>query len=159
MNTTEILNKSLAWLHTKERSTTDTSQELSKLLLVTNTYRSCQMGVSELSEEQAHLYSFGYNVKYTLNRNTEAGGIAQIAPQELYILAQVILHTLNTEPERFHDMSELPGLESRNWYQLGQIARYLLKQGWIEVKAIRIGFLIKLTIDGKIHVGNHDAWA
>ncbi|MDB5263480.1 MAG: hypothetical protein JWQ14_2763 [Adhaeribacter sp.] len=87
----------------------------------------------------------------------EAVSMKHVAPQELYILTQVILHTLNTEPERFHNMSEIPGLESWRWNQLGEIARYLLKQGWIEVKPKTDGFLIKLTISGKVFVCNHAA--
>ena len=159
MNTTEILNKSLAWLYYKERKSTGTSREISNLLKATNSYSKCQMGGAELNEKDAHLYYFGYEVKYAGNQGTEPGGMAQVAPQELYILTQVILNTLNTEPERFHDMSEIPVLEGRECIQLGQVARYLLKQGWIEAKGIETGFLIKLTMQGKIYVGNNGAWA
>ena len=158
MNTTEILNKSLAWLQTKEGKITDTSREIAHLLLDTHPFSSCQMGGSALSEKEAHLYSFGEEVKYN-NPKTVPDSTTQEALLEIYILTQVILNTLNTEPERYHNMAALPGLESWDWHQLGQIARYLVNQGWIEVQAIKTGFLIKLTIEGKIYVGNHNAWA
>jgi hypothetical protein len=158
MNTTEILNKSLAWLHTKERKMTGTSREIVNLLLDTHTFSPSQMGGSELSEQEGHLYASGNGFIYN-SHTTESDGNTQVAPQELYILTQVILNTLNTEPERFHDMAALPGLESRNRRQLGQIARYLLNQVWIELRATRTGVLIKLTIEGKIYLGNHNAWA
>jgi hypothetical protein len=159
MNTTEILNKSLAWLYYKEKKSTGASRDVSNLLVATNTYNPSQSGGSELNEKDAYRYNFGYEVKYTVNHTAEPIGKTLVAPQELYILTQVILNTLNTEPDRFHDMSEIPGLEGREWNQLGQVARYLLKQGWIEAKAIEAGFLIRLTIQGKIYVGNNDAWA
>jgi hypothetical protein len=99
---------------------------------------------------------FGKEVKYYVNQTVEVVDRATVITQELYILTQVILNTLNTEPARFHNMSELPGLESRNWHQLNQVARYLLKQGWIESKTIECGLLIKLTLKGKILMTNDD---
>jgi hypothetical protein len=111
------------------------------------------MNDSELSKKDAQLLNLGYGGKLTLYHTAE---MAKVVPQEIYTLTQVILNTLNSEPNRFHDMGNLPGLENRDWHQLGQIARYLLKQRWIEVKVTRNGFLIKLTIQGKVLVCNHD---
>ena len=110
----------------------------------------------ELSEKDAQPFKLGYGVTLSLNQAPELVGMAKMVPQELYTLTQVILNTLNSEPNRFHDMGKLPGLENKDWHQLGQIARYLRKQRWIEVKVTRNGFLIKLTIQGKVLVCNHD---
>ena len=159
MNTTEILNKSLAWLYYKERKTTGTSRDYSNMPQVTNTYKNSQAKGYDSYDKNNWRNNFGNEYKSAVTQQTESSSLAQVAPQELYILTQVILNTLNTEPDRFHDMSEIPGLESREWTQLGQIALYLLKQQWIEAKATNTGFLIKLSIQGKIYLGNNEAWA
>src|SRR5687767_12097411 len=99
------------------------------------------MDDSELSEKDAQLFNLGNGVKLSLKYNTDLAGLAKVVPPELSTLTQVILNTLNSEPNRFHDMGKLPGLENRDWHQLGQIARYLLMQRWIEVKVTTAGFL------------------
>ena len=104
-------------------------------------------------------YGLGKEVKTVANYTAVAFGLRLVAPQELYILTQIILNTLNTESDQFHDMSELPGLENHDPNQLSQVAGYLLKQGWVEVKAIETILLIKLTMPGKMFVGNTYAWA
>ncbi|WP_146901250.1 hypothetical protein [Adhaeribacter aerolatus] len=160
MNTTEILNKSLAWLYyNKERKTTGINQNTPNLSAVTNSYRTSQVTGYDSYEKSTRRNNIGNGFKSAVYQPAEANHFASVEPHELYILTQVILNTLNTEPDRFHDMSEIPGLESRQWSQLGQIALYLLKQEWIEAKATSTGFLIKLSMQGKIYLGNNEAWA
>lgn len=156
MNTTEILNKSLAWLYYKECKSTGTSRQTASQLGRSIVFSPKQKGSSEWYRKEGTRSNFGYETKQA---PAEAIDLAPVAPQELYILVQVILNTLNTEPNRFHNMSEVPGLEERSWNQLGQVARYLIKQGWIEAQPIDGGFLIKLTIQGKVYVDNLNAWA
>ncbi|MGV3588913.1 MAG: hypothetical protein ACO1OF_18055 [Adhaeribacter sp.] len=155
MNTTEILNKSLTWLYYKERKTTGTNRSISNLQQGNNAPLSGRITGYDIYEKNKRSNQAASSV----NQATEATDLTQVAPQELYILTQVILNTLNTEPDRFHDMSEIPGLENREWNQLGQIALYLMKQGWIEAKGTATGFLIKLSMQGKIYLGNNEAWA
>lgn len=159
MNTTEILNKSLTWLYYKERKTTGTSRSISNLQQVNNSPKSGRITGYDFYEKNSRGNHVNIEFKSSVNQAAEAPGFTQVAPQELYILTQVILNTLNTEPDRFHDMSEIPGLENRSWNQLGQIALYLMKQGWIEAKGTATGFLIKLSMQGKIYLGNNEAWA
>lgn len=159
MNTTEILNKSLAWLYYKERKTTGLSRDFSHLSQVTTTCKNNQVTGYDLCDKNNWVNNFGSEFKWTSNYQPEAPTFAQVAPQELFILTQVILNTLNTEPERFHDMTEIPDMECHTWTQLGEVALYLLKQGWIEAKATTTGFLIKLSIPGKIYLGNNEALA
>lgn len=74
------------------------------------------------------------------------------APEELYFLTQVILNTLNTQPERFHDMFDIPGLETESWEQLVSVAQYLIAEGWIEPNIVAEKLLVKLTIEGKLYL-------
>ncbi|MGV3589450.1 MAG: hypothetical protein ACO1OF_20755 [Adhaeribacter sp.] len=77
--------------------------------------------------------------------------------EELYFLTQVILNTLNTEPERFHDMFDIPGLETESWEQLANVTQYLIAEGWIEPKAVAEKLLVKLTIEGKLYLQYNNA--
>jgi len=85
--------------------------------------------------------------------------VNQVAPEEVYILTQVILNTLNIDPDRFHNMFEIPGLETEGWEQLAKVAHYLIKEGWIEPKAVEEKLLVKLTMEGKIYLRNNNAWS
>jgi len=159
MNTTEILNKSLAWFNYKEKETTANRWSLSKLKSAPSNVTQNQLLDLNLSEIGEVTNYFGYGTKPATDSLANTATISQVAPQEVHFLTQIILNTLNTDPDRFHDMSEIPGLENRGWDLLGEVARYLIKQGWIEAKATPTGFLIKLTIQGKVYVGINDAWA
>ena len=161
MNTTEILNKSLAWLYLGERNTRGLNRGFSDQLQVNLTCSSGWLIGFESNGSHEWRYYFGDEGKDAAHPASDVINLSPVAPQELYILTQIILHALNTEPGRFHVLSELPGLENRDGHQLELLACYLVKQGWIEARTWENGFLVKLSIQGKIFVGNHghEAWA
>jgi hypothetical protein len=156
MNTTEILNKSLAWFYYKEQGMNGSKMELNSLL---QSYSQNQLLGLEIAGGTDFRNTFGYEVNDAGVAAVDIAGVQQVAPQEVYILTQVILNTLNTEPEKFHVMAEIPGLEAGAGNQLAKVASYLIKQGWIEAKTTEAGLLVKLTIQGKLYLRNNDAWA
>ena len=82
-----------------------------------------------------------------------------VTPDEVETLTQIILHTLNSNPDRFHDMAEIPGLESKECMQRMELARYLLKMGLVEATSKDAKLSIKLTIKGSMYLRSHDSAA
>ena len=112
--------------------------------------------------ESSELVKWHLYVKQELNklRTLSAVGdeVPSGAPQELNLITQVVLNTLNSAPNRFHDLSELPGLETHAPQQLDQFSNYLSQQGWIEEKVMVTGLLVKLTMKGQLFAEQHNAW-
>jgi len=158
MNTTEILNKSLAWFNYKETATTSNRNVVNQPQAI-NSFSSNQFLDLKLAECGVFRNDFGYEIAPITDAGAIANDFQQAAPVEVYILTQLILNTLNTDSNAFHNMSEIPGLETREWDQLGEVASYLLKQGWVEAKANAKDFFLRLTIQGKIYLRSTSAWA
>ena len=159
MNTAEILSKSLAWLSCREQEIPLPGQEFSDVLNLLNATASSQFAGLAIAEngEIRNFYKNGRQNSFVTFPNVTDE--KPVAPEEVYFLTQVILNTLNTEPNRFHDMLDIPGLEAEAWDQLFGVAHYLITQGWIEPKATGEKLLVKLTIEGKIYLSNTNAWS
>ena len=107
--------------------------------------------------EDGNMHASFYSVPVTFSAtpvDTEPA-----ASEEVYVLTQVILNTINTEPSQFHDMLDIPGLEDVRWEVLAQVAQYLISQGWLESKAVENKLLVKLTIEGKLYLRYNNAWS
>ncbi|MDB5261025.1 MAG: hypothetical protein JWQ14_306 [Adhaeribacter sp.] len=159
MNTTENLHQSFAWLSGEAREKSLPCYDVSDVLNLMNISFFSQFGGLEVAADGEIR---GFN-RFVQNRPydtaTDAAEVKQAAPEEVYFLTQVILNTLNTVPERFHDMFDIPGLETEGWELLANVAQYLITQGWIEPKAVEEKLLVKLTIEGKIYLRNSNAWS
>ncbi|PIQ19695.1 MAG: hypothetical protein COW65_19320 [Cytophagales bacterium CG18_big_fil_WC_8_21_14_2_50_42_9] len=160
MNTTDILDKTLAWLYAKEHDATISSRILSYFLQPIGGKIQLQSATPDWG---ARGYQFDGSNKETeesvLHINRSYSNQQGVPPQEVEDLTQIILHTLNTNPDRFHDMAEIPGLETQEWMQRMELARYLLKQGLIEANTQGSILFIKLTIKGSMYLRTHDSAA
>ncbi|WP_026463211.1 hypothetical protein [Adhaeribacter aquaticus] len=159
MNTSEILNQTLAWLYYKDQESPGSMWDISSFLNTLGLKTESQLIGLELAERGYLRTYFRYETRNSFNAAINMSGIQQVAPKEVHALTQVILNTLNSEPEKYHDLSEIPGLESKEWAQLAEFARYLLKQGWIEANSREEKLFVKLTIKGSIYLRNQDTIA
>jgi hypothetical protein len=161
MNTTELLNKSLAWLGYTETAATSRTRNASNHLQPAESFCADPFLDLKLAECGVIRNGFGYEIAAATDQATTAVDLQQVAPMEIYILTQLILNTLNIDHNIFHNMSEIPGLEGRAWDQLGEVASYLLRQGWVEANANANSkdFYLKLTIQGKVYLRTTNAWA
>lgn len=163
MNTTDILNKSLAWLSYTETASIGSARNAARKLQPAESFCANQFLDLKLAECGVTRNNFGYEIAPATDLlpipvGTPVG-FQQVEPMEVYILTQLILNTLNTDSNAFHNMAEIPGLEDREWDQLGEVASYLLSQGWIEAKASAKDFFLRLTIQGKVYLRTTSAWA
>lgn len=159
MNTIEILNKTLSWLYYKEQETPGSMWDISTFLNTLGLKTESQLIGLELAERGYLRTYYRYETRNSFNASINMSGIQQVAPREVHMLTQVILNTLNSSPDIFHDLSEIPGLESKDWTQLSDFAKYLLKQGWVEAKARDERLFVKLTIKGRLYLRSHDTAA
>lgn len=159
MNTTEILNKSLAWLSYTETTSKGSIRNAVNNLQPTESFCADQFLDLKLAECGVMRNNFGYEIAPATDLRIPSVGFQQAEPMEVYVLTQLILNTLNTDSAAFHNMSEIPGLEGRAWDQLGEVASYLLRQGWVEAKANAKDFFLRLTIQGKVYLRSTSAWA
>jgi len=150
MNSTDILDKTLAWLYSKEQDAFFSSRILSYFL---------QPALPEWSYG-GYLYNYNQEGEGSTLPITRSYSDQQaVTPREVEDLTQIILHTLNSDPDRFHDMAEIPGLEAQECIQRMELARYLLKQGLIEAASKETQLSIKLTIKGSMYLRSHDSAA
>ncbi|GEO05981.1 hypothetical protein AAE02nite_36450 [Adhaeribacter aerolatus] len=157
MNTREILSKSIAWISCRDRETALPAYEVSNVLNSLNdSFFSHFTGleVAEGGEIRSYYRCGGQAVADCILKEDL---LHVTAPEEVYFLTQVILNTLDTEPDRFHDMFDIPGLEMEEWARLAGLAQYLIAEGWIESKAGEERLLIKLTIEGELYLRNNNA--
>ncbi|GEO04849.1 hypothetical protein AAE02nite_25130 [Adhaeribacter aerolatus] len=156
MNTSEILNKTLAWLYIKEQEVPGTMWDITGYLdSIGEQHQSEAIGL-ELAERGYLRTYYRYESQNIFNAAINTIGIQQVAPEEVFTLTQIVLNTLNCEPQRFHDISDLPGLEAKAWLQLVEFTRYLLKQNWIEAKVLNDKLLVKLTIEGRLYLKSYE---
>ncbi|MDB5263210.1 MAG: hypothetical protein JWQ14_2493 [Adhaeribacter sp.] len=156
MNTSEILNKTLAWLYINEQEKPGHLWDISGYLdSMGEQHQSDVIGL-ELAERGYLRTYYRYEVQNTFNAAINTWGIQQVAPEEVFTLTQIVLNMLNCEPEKFHNISELPGLENKKWVQLVEFTRFLLKQSWIEAKVLNDKLLVKLTIEGRLYLKNYE---
>lgn len=164
MDTTEIIEKSLAWLYFTEQELTGNSWDLADHLNLPDASLLNPFIVLEVNRNGSLQESFHFSAKDSCITTVNIAGLQPAAPQEVYVLTQIILNTINTESSTFHDMAEIPGLESGEDNHLAVVARYLIKQyllrqGWIEAKVSDNGLLIKLSLEGKLYLKINNAWA
>jgi len=156
MITSEILNKTLTWLYVKEQETPGNMWDITGYLdSIGEQHQSDAIGL-ELAERGFLRTYYRYETKNSFNAAINITGMQQVAPEEVFTLTQIVLNTLNCEYDKFHDMAELPGLENKEWSQLIEFARYLIKQSWIEAKVISDKLLVKLTIEGRLYLRNYE---
>ena len=159
MNSSYIIDMTLLWLYSKEQDATFSSRILSYFLQPTGgkTLLHPAVPVDNL-EGVLHTYNLekeGSN----LNLHKSHSDSQMVTPDEVETLTQIILHTLNSNPERFHDMAEIPGLETKECMQRMELARYLLKMGLVEATSKDTNLFIKLTIKGSMYLRSHDSAA
>lgn len=156
MNTSDILNKTLAWLYIKEQETPGTMWDITGYLdSIGEQHQSDAIGL-EMAERGYLRTYYRYETKNTFSAAINVTGMQQVAPEEVFSMTQIVLNVLNCEPEKHHDISDLPGLETKTWSQLIEFSRYLLKQGFIEAKVLSDKLLVKLTIEGRLYLRNYE---
>ena len=158
-NTIEILNKTLAWLYNKEQETPGSMWDISSFLNTLGLKTESQLIGLQLAERGYLRTYYRYETRNSFNAAINMSGIQQIAPHDVHMLTQIILNTLNSAPEKYHDLSDIPGLESKEWSQLSEFAKYLLKNGWIEAKALNEKLYVKLTLNGKLYLRSQETQA
>jgi len=159
MNSTDILDKTLAWLYAKEQDASISCRILSYFLQPIGGKTMLHTANSE-GNNSISLYAYSQdkeNNTFPISRNHFDQ--QAVTPREVETLTQIILHTLDSDPDRFHDMAEIPGLETNEWMQRMELARYLLKQGLIEANSKETKLFIKLTIKGIMYLRTHDSAA
>ena len=160
MNNTDILDKTLAWLNYTDQEESLSGRILSYFLRPEGGRTQLQLAFPDYTGNR-YFHFFGQQQEsYTLRIAAEdASDNAKVTPQEVEDLTQIILHTLNSDPDRFHDMAEIPGLEAKEYLQRLEITRYLSKQGLIEATAIDSKLSVKLTIRGTMYLRTHESAA
>jgi len=159
MNSTDILEKTLVWLYSQEQNAIISSRILSYFLQPIGGKTMRQAVGSEWPQSN---YRYDYSQEkenHSLHVNRSNSDNQAVPPREVEALTQIILHTLNSEPERFHDMAEIPGMETKENIQRMELARYLLKMGLIEATSKETQLSIKLTIKGIMYLRTHDSAA
>ena len=159
MNTTDILDKTLAWLNYTEQEESISSRILSYFLGPEVGRMQLQLAFPDWNGNR-YFHFFGQPQEwYTLRMAGDSSDNSKVTPREVEDLTQIILHTLNSDPERFHDMAEIPGLESKEYLHRLEITRFLLKQGLIEATSIGTKLSVKLTIRGTMYLRTHESAA
>ena len=154
MNTTEILSRSIAWISGRVEGKALPGCGIADVLnSLSDSFFSQFTGLEVAEGGEIRSY---YRCGIPGVAPFHDGFVNATAPEEVYFLTQVILNTLNTEPNRFHDMFDIPGLEAEEWHQLASVAQYLVSEGWIEPKAGAKKLLVKLTFEGEIYLRNNN---
>jgi len=159
MNTTDILDKTLAWLNYTEQEESISSRILSYFLQPEGGRTQLQLAFPDWTGNKYYHLFDQEQESYTLRITGDTSDTAKVTPQEVEDLTQIILHTLNSDPERYHDMAEIPGLEAKEYLQRLEITRYLSRQGLIEANAIDTKLSVKLTIRGTMYLRTHESAA
>jgi len=159
MNSSDILDKTLAWLHSTKQDAAISTRIFSYFLQPIGGKTMLQLAFP-VRNNGRYRYNFDQENDgnaYPINRSYS--DLPMATPQEVEDLTQIILHTLNSDPDRFHDMAEIPGLETKEWMQRMELARFLLKQGLIEANTRESMLSIKLTIKGTMYLRSHESAA
>lgn len=151
MKPSETLDKTLAWSYFKDQEKPGSTWDIAGFLHTLGLQSQAQLLGSELAD-QGYQQIDWYATKKSYHASLRITGKKTGRTEEVNALAQVILHTLNSNPKRFHDMSQIPGLESKAWTHLSEITHYLLKQGWVEASAKDDKFYVKLTFKGALYL-------
>ena len=155
MKSIETLDKTLAWSYFKDQEKPGSTWDIAGFLHTLGLKSQAQLLGSELAD-QGYQQIDWYAGKKNFHGSLNIAGKKSKTPEEVNALTQVILHTLNSDPNKFHDMSQIPGLESKAWTHLSEITHYLLKQGWIEASAKDDKLYVKLTFKGSIYLRSLD---
>lgn len=158
MKSIETLDKTLAWAYFKDQEKPGSTWDIAGFLHTLGVNSQAQLLGSELADQGYQRIDWHAN-KRNYRASLGIAGKKKPFPGEVDALTQVILHTLNSDPKKFHDMSEIPGLESKAWTHLSQITHYLLRQGWVEASAKDDKLYVKLTIKGSIYLRSLDLTA
>jgi hypothetical protein len=158
MKSIETLDKTLAWAYFKDQEKPGSTWDIAGFLHTLGLKSQAQLLGSELTDQGYQRIDWHGNKKHD-RASLSIAGKKNRFPGEMNALTQVILHTLNSDPKKFHDMSEIPGLENKAWTHLSQITHYLLKQGWVEAKAKDDKLYVKLTFKGSIYLRSLDLTA
>lgn len=158
MKSIETLDKTLAWAYFKDQEKPGSTWDIAGFLHTLGLKSQAQLLGSELADQGYQQIDWNATKKPYSAAGFMTGKKAGF-PQEVNTLTQVILHTLNSDPKRFHDMSEIPGLEAKAWTHLSEITHYLLKQGWVEASAKDDKLYVKLTFKGSIYLRSLDLTA
>jgi len=156
MNITEKLQNSLAWFPTGKQGEAGARYDISAVLDLVNLNFAQGLEISEDGKIRA--YCRNNNVGYA-SATDDVAATKPVVTEEVYFLTQVILNTLNSDPERYHNMLDIPGLETEGWNELASVAQYLITQGWVEPKTLNEKLLVKLTIQGKVYLRTNNAWS
>lgn len=158
-NTIDILNTTLAWLYNKEQEVPESMWDITSFLNTLGLKTESQLMGLELAE-RGYLRTYTrYENRNSFNAAINMSGIQQITPHDVHMLTQVILNTLNSAPDKFHDLSDIPGLEDKAWSQLSEFAKYLIMNGWIEAKALNEKLFVKLTLNGNLYLRTQETQA
>lgn len=158
MKSIETLDKTLAWSYIKDQEKPGSTWNIAGFLHTLGLKSQAKLLGSELADQGYH-HIDRYASEKTYSTSLNNSGKKSRSPEEVNTLTQVILHTLNSDPKKFHDMSEIPGLESKAWTQLSEITHYLLKQGWVEASAKDNKIFVRLTFKGSIYLRSLDLTA
>jgi hypothetical protein len=158
MKSTETLDKTLAWSYFKDQEKPGSTWDIAGFLHTLGRQSQAQLLGSELADQGYQRIDW-YRNKKNYAATLGIGGKKNRTSAKVNALTQVILHTLNSDPKKFHDMSEIPGLESKAWTNLSEITHYLLKQGWVEASAKDDKLFVKLTFKGSIYLRSLDLTA
>jgi hypothetical protein len=158
MKSIETLDKTLAWSYFKDQEKPGSTWDIAGFLHTLGLKSQAQLLGSELADQGYQRIDWHANKK-NYHASLSIAGKKNPFPGEVNALTQVILHTLNSDPKKFHDMSEIPGLESKAWTHLSQITHYLLRQGWVEASAKDDKIYVKLTFKGSIYLRSLDLTA
>jgi len=159
MNASDILDRTLAWLYSNEQDATISTRFLSYFLQPIGGKTMLHLA-SQTRNDSGYRFNFDQENdgnSYAINRSYP--DLPMATPREVEDLTQIILHTLNSDPDRFHDMAEIPGLEAKEWTHRMELARFLLKQGLIEANTRESILSIKLTIRGTMYLRSHESAA
>jgi hypothetical protein len=158
MKSIETLDKTLAWAYFKDQEKPGSTWDIAGFLHTLGLKSQAKLLGSELADQGYQRIDW-HTSKRNYHTSLNITGKKNPFPGEVNALTQVILHTLNSDPKKFHDMSEIPGLESKPWTHLSQITHYLLRQGWIEASAKDDKLYVKLTFKGSIYLRSLDLTA
>lgn len=159
MNPTDLLDKTMAWLNYAEPEESLSNRILSYFFRPMGARTQLQLAFPDWTANN-YFHLFGeQHESFTYNPNSDTTNSPAVTPQEVVDLTQIILHTLNSDAERFHDMAEIPGLEAKAYLYRLEITRYLLKQGLIEATSIGPKISVKLTIKGTMYLRTHESAA
>lgn len=126
MATLEVIEESLVWLYNKHKENHTNMWDISQFVK--------SLGLPSSNEQKGFELRQQGNCLFTSEVTGEGKQLGTSA--EMMALTLKVLAHLKVSKNEYFDLDIIPALQNRNWNQIGDLTKYLLKKNFVKIKGI-----------------------